>query len=99
MIISVMVISPVALLISSLLLIPPFESGANEQMRQEDKLQHKIFPIRLLVPLISVVWLGIGIRQWFVLSKWTAKYDRYKKVQEEIDKKLSDEDKDSEHNP
>jgi hypothetical protein len=33
--------------------------------------------------LVSVIWLGIGIRQWFVLSK-------YRELQKSIDKKLED---------
>ena len=40
-------------------------------------------------------WLGIGIRQWFVLSKWTKKYKQYKQFQKKIDEKLDyDNDKD-----
>jgi hypothetical protein len=41
------------------------------------------------------VWLGIGIRQWFVLSEWTKKYQRYKKLQDEVDRKLGDDKNDS----
>ena len=96
MIITVMVISPIALLITYLVFTPPFEGEREEKMRREAGGFHKFFPIRYLPPIVSAVWLAIGIRQWFVLSKWTAKYDKYKKLQEEIDKKLSDEDKDSE---
>ena len=33
-------------------------------------------------------WTGIGIRQWFVLSKWTKKYKQYKQLQKKIDEKL-----------
>jgi hypothetical protein len=36
------------------------------------------------------VWLGIGIRQWFVLSKWSKKYERYKELQKMVDEKLED---------
>jgi hypothetical protein len=40
-------------------------------------------------------WLGIGIRQWFVFSKWTKKYKQYKDLQRKIDEKLDyDSDKD-----
>jgi len=38
------------------------------------------------------VWIGIGIRQWFVLSKWTKKYRQYKELQKKIDEKLDYED-------
>ena len=44
-------------------------------------------------------WLGVGIRQWFVLSKWTKKYKQYKQLQKKIDEKLdydSDSDKGNE---
>ena len=30
----------------------------------------------------------IGIRPWFVLSKWTKKYKQYKQLQKKIDEKL-----------
>ena len=41
------------------------------------------------VPLIiGILWLGIGIRQWFVLSKWTKKYERYRELQKKVDEKL-----------
>lgn len=52
--------------------------------------QERVF-LRQLPWIVSIVWLGIGIRQWLVLSKWTKKYDKYKKLQEEIDRKFDDE--------
>jgi len=97
MIITVMVISPIALLITYLIFTPPFESAGEEKTRREGGGPlHRFFVIRFLPPIVSAIWLAIGIRQWFVLSKWAAKYDKYKKLQEEIDKKLADQDKDSE---
>ena len=46
-----------------------------------------------LIPVIVVlVWLGIGIRQWFVLSKWDKKYKKYKEMQRKIDEKLDKDD-------
>jgi hypothetical protein len=53
--------------------------------------QERLF-VRQIPWIISLVWLGIGLRQWFVLSKWTKKYDKYKKLQEEIDRKFEDND-------
>jgi hypothetical protein len=38
--------------------------------------------------LVSLAWLGIGIRQWFVLLKWSKKYERYKELQKRVDEKL-----------
>jgi hypothetical protein len=43
---------------------------------------------RIVPILVSLIWLGIGIRQWFVLSKWSKKYERYKELQKRIDAKL-----------
>ncbi len=48
-------------------------------------------PPQLIIFAISLVWLGIGVRQWFVLSKWDKKYARFKAKQADIDKKLSDD--------
>lgn len=60
--------------------------------------RHGPFAIARIVPIaIFFVWLGVGIRQWFVLSKWTKKYERYKKLQRKVDEKLGydiDEGKD-----
>lgn len=37
---------------------------------------------------IVLLWVGIGVRQWLVLSKWTKKYKQYKELQKKIDEKL-----------
>jgi len=34
------------------------------------------------------VWLGVGIRQWIVFSKWTQKYRLYKELQKRLDERL-----------
>ena len=45
------------------------------------------------VPLIiGILWLGIGLRQWMVLSKWDKKYQKYKELQRKIDEKIDNED-------
>ena len=48
-------------------------------------------PPQLVIFIISLIWLGIGIRQWITISKWDKKYQRFKARQADIDKKLSDE--------
>src|SRR3712207_6875034 len=56
-----------------------------------------LFPYTTLFRSIGTIlfWLGIGIRQWFVFSKWTKKYKQYKDLQKKIDEKLDyDDDKD-----
>ena len=43
---------------------------------------------------LPLIWLGIGIRQWIVISKWDKKYQRFKTKQADIDKKLLDDPED-----
>lgn len=90
MILTIMIIPPVALLFTSVIFDPPFEE--QEEKTQRDGPKPKFVIYRVIPLIISAVWLGIGIRQWIVLSKWTKKYDRYKKLQEKIDKKLDDDE-------
>ena len=54
--------------------------------------------VQAVVAATVLVWIGIGIRQWFVLSKWTKKYKQYKELQKKIDEKL-DYDDDEEKQP
>ena len=56
-----------------------------------DKPRNPLHPPQLIIIVISLVWLGIGIRQWIVLSRWDKKYQNFKAKQKEIDKKLEDE--------
>ena len=45
------------------------------------------------VPLIiGILWLGIGLRQWMVLSKWDKKYQKYKELQKKIVKEIGGKD-------
>ncbi len=37
---------------------------------------------------IAAIFFVIGVRQWFVLSKWTSRYKTYKHLQEKVDKQL-----------
>ena len=56
------------------------------------KKKMMLHPPQLLIFAISLGWLGVGIRQWIVLTKWDKKYQRFKQRQDEIDKKLEDDD-------
>jgi hypothetical protein len=49
-----------------------------------------------LYPLLDGI--GIDIRQWFVLSKWTKKYKQYKQLQKKIDEKLDYDNDNNEGN-
>jgi len=93
MILTVMIIPPISFLIFIAIYDPPFDS---EEKTEREAPRPKFTIFRVIPLIISVVWLGIGIRQWIVLSKWTKKYDRYKELQEKIDKDLADEEKDDE---
>jgi uncharacterized membrane protein len=55
-----------------------------------DKSRNLLHPPQLVILVISLIWLGIGIRQWAVLSKWDKKYQHFKANQEKIDKELED---------
>jgi energy-coupling factor transporter transmembrane protein EcfT len=52
------------------------------------------------IPIIGggvfLVWLGVGIRQWIVFSKWTQKYRMYKEVQKKVEESLDFEKSDEE---
>jgi hypothetical protein len=93
MILTIMIIPPIAFVLTFALLGPPFafhDGGLHDKFGSGF---NPGFGIARVIPfLISLIWLGIGIRQWFVLSKWTKKYERYKELQKKIDAKLSDDD-------
>ena len=44
--------------------------------------------IRLITFILSIIWIILGIRQYIILSSWGKRYNRFKKQQEEIDKKF-----------
>lgn len=47
-------------------------------------------PGQLVIFAISLVWLGIGIKQWLSISKWDKKYQKFKEKQRQVDKKLDE---------
>jgi hypothetical protein len=95
MILTIMIIPPIAFALSFALLGPPFpfhDGGPADRFGRFGPGFNPAFGIARMIPfLISVIWLGIGIWQWFVLSKWTKKYERYKELQKKIDEKLNDD--------
>lgn len=42
----------------------------------------------IIATAVFLVWLGVGIRQWIVFSKWTQKYRLYKELQKRLDERL-----------
>ncbi|MDH3676783.1 MAG: hypothetical protein OEQ12_00585 [Nitrosopumilus sp.] len=47
-------------------------------------------PPQLVIFVISLVWLGVGIKQWISISKWDKKYQKFKEKQKQVDKKLDE---------
>ena len=87
MILTLLILPPISFVISFALLGPPMFFGGGGGMYPQGFGPG--FGLARAVPiLIFLIWLGIGIRQWFVLSKWTKKYERYKELQKKIDEKL-----------
>jgi hypothetical protein len=50
------------------------------------------------IPIIGgavfLVWLGIGIRQWIVFSRWKRKYQEFKALQKKVEESLDFEKSD-----
>lgn len=115
MILTTLIIPPVALLVMTSAFDSPFndrfdqrlEERINERCRNDhltrdecnnlkDRLvdrnrqQVLLQPPQLVIFAISLVWLGVGIKQWLSISKWDKKYQRFKEKQEQVDKKLED---------
>jgi hypothetical protein len=95
MILTVMILPPVALFIASVYLDPPFGGygggGYGRPPPPGVGPQDPFFSFVKQLPLIiSAVWLGVGVYQWYVLSKWTKRYDRYKERQRRAEEKLGD---------
>ena len=115
MILTTLIIPPVALLVITSAYDSPFndrfekrlDDRLNEQLRrgqitldQANKIKNQIIdrnrdqvllqPAQLVIFAISLVWLGIGIKQWLSISKWDKKYQKFKERQQQVDKKLDD---------
>jgi hypothetical protein len=115
MIITTLIIPPIALLAMTSAFDSPFndrfdqrlEERINELCRQDhltkdecnnlknrlvdrNRSQVLLQPPQLLIFAISLVWLGIGIKQWLSISKWDKKYQKFKERQEQVDKKLDE---------
>ena len=109
MILTVLIIPPIALLVMTSIVEPPFEQQFEQRLQDRwergkitpdeyDNIKNKVIdgkprlhPQQMIIIVISLIWLGIGIRQWIVLSKWDKKYRQFKEDQKEIDKKFEDD--------
>ena len=87
MILTLMILPPISFVITFALLGPPIFFGGGDGTHPGG-FGHGFGLARAVPIVIFLIWLGIGIRQWFVLSKWTKKYERYKELQKKVDAKL-----------
>jgi hypothetical protein len=71
---------------------PPFERGG-----PPDNPSFRV--VQAVVVVTVLVWIGIGIRQWFLLSRWTKKYNQYKELQKKVDEKLDYDEEDEKQQP
>jgi Na+-driven multidrug efflux pump len=101
MIVSIIIVLPVTHIITFALIGETiFDDGGQGPPRFDDRSggppDSPAFRIVQAVVIgTALFWIGIGIRQWFVLSKWTKKYKQYKDLQKKVDEKL-DYDSDNE---
>jgi cell division protein FtsL len=102
MIVSVVVVVPLTFIVTFTLLGgasfwndgPPGDGGLNDGGGGPP--DGSAFGIaRAIVIVFLLAWIVIGIRQWFVLSKWTQRYEIYKELQKKIDEKLDYESKEN----
>lgn len=93
MIVSFVVIVPATHIISVVVLGETIFDGEGPPFDRSGPPDNSSFRIvQAVIVGIVLVWIGIGIRQWFVLSKWTKKYKQYKELQKKIDEKLDYDD-------
>ena len=72
---------------------PPGGGGPDDDGGPPDESAFGI--ARAIVIVFLLAWIVIGIRQWFVLSKWTQRYEIYKEMQKKVDEKLDYESKEN----
>lgn len=52
--------------------------------------------IPIIAAAVFFIWLGVGIRQWIVFSRWTQKYRQYRDLQDRLEERLDFEKGDEE---
>jgi energy-coupling factor transporter transmembrane protein EcfT len=61
-------------------------------------LSQSMAGIGRFIPIIGgavfIVWLGVGIRQWIVFSRWKRKYQEFKALQKKVEESLDFEKSD-----
>ncbi len=112
MIVTIMIIPPIAF-IASFQLLTPSSSDSSTQMKHSiigHGQQEYIWPFGVVdlssmthtishaIPsIIGLIWLVVGIRQWIMLSQWNKRYQRYKELQKKIDEIIGNEDESNDY--
>jgi hypothetical protein len=84
----------VIIMVVSFFAVVPITAVTINSLANRDDFQ---FVIPVVYFAVFLFWLGVGIRQWIVFSKWTQKYRLYKELQKKLDERL-DFDKHSSNN-
>ena len=84
----------VIIMVVSFFTVVPITAVTINSLANRDDVQ---FVIPVVYFAVFLFWLGVGIRQWIVFSKWTQKYRLYKELQKKLDERL-DFDKHSSNN-
>jgi NADH:ubiquinone oxidoreductase subunit 5 (subunit L)/multisubunit Na+/H+ antiporter MnhA subunit len=104
MLLTIMIIPPIAFMLSFMLFGLPFHDDydnnnwtRNGYWGGDDSNSNSPFNssfrfLPLIPVIVVIVWMGIGIRQWFILSKWDKKYKKYKELQKKVDEDLGKDD-------
>jgi hypothetical protein len=75
----------VIIMVVSFIAVVPITAVVINSLADRDDLQ---FLIPIVYSAVFLLWLGVGIRQWIVFSKWTQKYRLYKELQKRLDERL-----------
>jgi hypothetical protein len=75
----------VIIMVVSFFAVVPITAIVINSLAHRDDLQ---FVIPVVYFSVFLLWLGVGIRQWIVFSKWTQKYRLYKELQKRLDERL-----------
>ncbi|MDQ5875571.1 MAG: hypothetical protein M3288_01875 [Thermoproteota archaeon] len=75
----------VIIMVVSFFTVVPITAVIINSLANRDELQ---FVIPVVYSVVFLAWLGVGIRQWIVFSKWTQKYRLYKELQKKLDERL-----------
>lgn len=95
MIVSIIIVVPVTHIVANILVGDTFRGNNGPPFADGHGPPGGGSPIAgAIVAGVVIAWIVLGIRQWLILNKWTAKYEAYKELQRKIDEKLDFEKED-----